>query len=216
MSASAGGAVRSGSGRLPRLDLYVDLPNVERELRRLNQPHKLDWGRIGKSAAVRLTGGPYHLQNVNCFASTRRYDPKPESARRKAGTKSWLSYPPFTCGGAIGLGDSTCGPRRQRTTARRISDVRRAWTSASRLRSSSACTDRFDVALLVSNDTDFATVAWQMRRLGKRIVWAHLETQRENKYLTYACHDGCVLSLPFFRNHELQTSQDRRGGSGAD
>lgn len=79
-----------------------------------------------------------------------------------------------------------------------------------------ACTGRFDVALLISNDTDFATVAWQMRRLGKRVVWGHLETQRENRFLPYACHDACILRFTFFREHELKTSQDRQARSKAE
>lgn len=214
MSASAGEAAQSSGERLPRLDLYVDLPNLERELKRLQVPHKLDWSKIGKSVASRLPEGPYHLQNVNCFAATGRYDPRtgrgiPEGWYNKLVELPgvhvrWghrLSLPDVRSAASADHGMESFG--REKGV-----DVGLAATMVER-----ACTGRFDTALLISNDTDFATLAWQMRRLGKRVLWGHLESQRENRYLPHACHDACVLGIPFFCNHELRTSQDRQARS---
>lgn len=217
MSPVGSEAVGSGSERLPRLDLYVDLPNVERELKRLNLPHKLDWGRIGKSVASRLAGAPYHLQNVNCFAATTRYNPQTGSGSPEGWYNKLVELPSVHVrwGHRLGLADvrgaASADHGMENIGREKGVDVGLASTMVER-----ACTSRFDVALLISNDTDFATVAWQMRRLGKRVVWGHLETQRENRYLQYACEDACILRVPFFRDHELKTSQDRQARSRAE
>jgi hypothetical protein len=214
MSAAVGGSVSSASERLPRLDLYVDLPNVERELKRLDLPHKLDWGRIGKSAAAKLSGAPYHLQNVNCFASTGRYDPRTGQGTPEGWYNKLVELPSVRMrwGHRLGLSDVRASASADHGTENigreKGVDVALASTMVER-----ACTSRFDVALLISNDTDFANVAWQMRHLGKRVVWGHLETQRENRFLPYACTDACLLSIPFFRDHELKSSQDRQARS---
>ncbi|WP_420128302.1 NYN domain-containing protein [Longimicrobium sp.] len=214
MSASTGGLVSSGSERLPRLDLYVDLPNVERELKRLNLPHKLDWGRIGKSVAARVAGAPYHLQRVNCFASTTRYDPRTGKGRPEGWYNKLVELPSVQVRWGHRLrfpdvrGAASADHGVEKLGREKGVDVALASTMVER-----ACTSRFDVALLISNDTDFATVAWQMRRLGKRVLWGHLETQRDNRYLPYACERACLLSVPFFREHELKTSQDREARS---
>jgi hypothetical protein len=215
VSASAGGA--NGSERLPRLDLYVDLPNVERELKRLGVPHKLDWARIGKTVAARLPGAPYHLQNINCFASTNRFDPRTGQGTPEGWYNKLVELPSVHVrwGHRLGLADvralSSADRGAENIGREKGVDVALAGTMVER-----ACTGRFDVALLISNDTDFATVAWQMRRLGKRVVWGHLETQGENRYLPYACDDSCVFRIPFFRDHELKTSQDRQARSRAE
>jgi hypothetical protein len=217
MSASAIEAPASEDERLPRLDLYVDLPNVERELKRLQLPHRLDWSRIGKSVASRLAGAPYHLQNVNCFAATARYDARTGWGAPEGWYNQLVELPSVHVrwGHRLGLADvrgaASADHGLENIGREKGVDVGLASTMVER-----ACTGRFDVALLISNDTDFATVAWQMRRLGKRVVWGHLETQRENRYLPYACEDACVLRVPFFREHELKTSQDRQARSKAE
>lgn len=195
--------------RLPRLDLYVDLPNVERELRRLQAPHKLDWARIGRSAAQRLAGGPYHLQAVNCFASTGRYNPRTGQGLPEGWYNKLVELPGVRVhwGHRLGLPDVRTGSAdhgHEHIGREKGVDVALASVMVER-----ACTDRFDVALLVSNDTDFTSVAWQLRRLGKKVIWGHLDTQRENRYLPFACTSSCLLSIKFFREHELKTSQDR-------
>lgn len=217
MSVSAIEAPPGERERLPRLDLYVDLPNVERELKRLQLPHRLDWSRIGKSVATRLRGAPYHLQNVNCFAATGNYDPRTGKGLPEGWYRSLVELPGvhMRWGHRLGFHDTrTVGSADYGTEhigREKGVDVGLACTMVER-----ACTGRFDVALLISNDTDFATVAWQMRRLGKRVVWGHLETQRENGHLPHACHDTCTLGGRFFRDHELKTSQDRQARSRAE
>lgn len=209
-----GGEVRAAGERLPRLDVYVDLPNVERELKRLQLPHKLDWGRIGKSAAARLPGAPYHLQNVNCFASAGRYDPQTGKGSPEGWYNKLVELPSVHVrwGHRLRLPDvraaASADHGMENIGREKGVDVGLTATMVER-----ACTGRFDVALLISNDTDFATLAWQMRRLGKRVVWGHLETQRENRFLPYACDGACVLTAPFFCEHELKTSQDRQARS---
>lgn len=208
MSTSRSGEAQ-GSPRLPRLDPYVDLPNVERELKRLQLSHKLDWGRIGRSAASSLAGGPYHLQAVNCFASTARYDPRTGKGLPEGWYHKLVELPGVHLhwGHRLGLPDVRTGSAdygHEHIGREKGVDVALAGMMVER-----ACTNRFDVALLISNDTDFAAVIWQLRRLGKRAVWGRLDTQRDNRYLPFACQTECALSIKFFRDHELQTSQDR-------
>lgn len=208
MSTSPGGEAQ-GSGRLPRLDLYVDLPNVERALKRLQVPHKLDWARIGRSAARDLSGGPYHLQAVNCVASTERYDARTGKGRPEGWYNKLVELPGVRVhwGFRLRMPDVRAGSADQ--GQEHVGREKGVDVALAALMVERACTARFDVALLLSNDTDFTPVIWQLRRLGKRVVWGHLDTQRANRYLPFACTSTRALSIQFFRDHELRTSQDR-------
>ena len=63
----------------------------------------------------------------------------------------------------------------------------------------------YDVAMLVSNDTDFVPAVELVQALGKKVVWCRLDRHSSASDLAKCCHQTLVLSAADLRACERST-----------
>lgn len=190
--------------RQPKLELFIDLPNFERALKRVDLPHKIDLAAFGREIASRMMGGPYFLGRVNGFAATDDYDvatgkATPEGHHRAI---AQLSGVHIILGHRLRYAELRDGVLEDAIEAvgrEKGVDVNLAATMMER-----ACDNRFDAALLISADTDFCGVIRQIIARGKRVYWGCLADQRDILHLDCACTNKYLLSPSLIRSVPLR------------
>ncbi|MGH7719274.1 MAG: NYN domain-containing protein [Gemmatimonadaceae bacterium] len=56
--------------------------------------------------------------------------------------------------------------------------------------------DQFDVAMLITGDTDYVPAVDAVRRRNKRVIWCHFDTQTRSRELRQVCDGARLLDEP--------------------
>lgn len=72
--------------------------------------------------------------------------------------------------------------------------------------------NHYDVAMLLSGDTDYVRAVQAVRNKGKRVIWAHFETQTHSCELSQICDESLLLTEQLLRTCRRQffPAQQRR------
>jgi len=189
---------------LPWLEIFVDLPNLERALKAVGLPHKVDLYGLGTHTARHLTGGPYLLKAVYGFAATDECDPVAGTGTPEGHHKSYLTMKTVRLhlGHRLGYQDirEPLPEAGQAEIGREKGvDVNVAATIMQR-----ALDGRYHAAVPVANDTDDVSLIRELRRVPHRVAptlssalgataaplkvyWACLPEQSATRYLGKVC-----------------------------
>jgi len=184
--------------RQPWLEVFVDLPNIEIELRSLNWPDRIDYARLSRELAAQLPGGPFFLKKVWCFGAVRDFD-----ATTGVGVLSRdrnVSHLRAIKDSTSGIADLVLSHRLGRVGEEREKgvDVNLATYMMER-----ACDGKFHTAVLISNDSDYAGLVRRVRARGVTVVWAYVDRQFfDNDHLRHAVSSGYNMSRSLIRQCE--------------
>lgn len=173
----------STPAKLPVLEVFVDLPNFERALKRVSLPAKIDLVKLGEDVA----GTTRYLKQVHAFAASSERDTATGRLRPEGYHQNLAVMPKVNL---------QLGHRLDHTDARgahadqSASDIGRekgvdvglAITMMER-----ACDNTFDIALLIANDSDYCVLMQQVAARGKTVLWGHLEYQATHDRMKNAC-----------------------------
>lgn len=180
--------------RPPSLEVFIDLPNFERSLKREGLPFKLDMRALSQKIAANVYGTTYHLKRVSIFTATDLYDangaPQPEGHHAAL---AGIAGVHFTYGHRMapaGAGtNAMSGARKSDEGREKGVDVALAISMMER-----ACDGTFDAAVLIANDSDYCNLIERVRARGKSVYWAHLYEQRNHVRMQNACTKPILLS----------------------
>lgn len=179
--------------RQPALELFIDIPNFEMALGEERLPRQLLYGKLGSLLRTELPGGPYFLKRVWCFASTRAFDPD-------TGVGTLRDEPYVSHLRTIVSTDSRIAQvvLSHRLPPRRHGDdwvEKGVDVNLATYMMEGACDNRFDVALLLANDSDYAGLCRRVQQRGKTIIWGYLGKQVfNNDHLSKAVMRSYFLS----------------------
>lgn len=174
-----------------KLEVFVDGSNFNAALIREGFALSIDLNRL----ATRLSRG-YHFVKLRYYASPLT-DVGGEAYRRQK-----KFFDELRRSRRIELVLGRHEPRRDREGRRyhveKETDVNLAVDMVT-----GAYEDRFDVAMLVSGDTDFVHAIRAVQARGKPVVWCYLPAQRHTHQLAQLCDDKRELTEKFLRTCTL-------------
>jgi len=186
-SAEPGPSPVAEKPRLPWLEVFVDIPNFEIGLRGLGWPDKVRYTQLGRELAPVLPGGPFFLKKVWCFAAVRGFDAATGTgALSNDRNVSHLRAIRDTSGG---LGELVLSHRMSDDREKGVDVNLAAWMMEG------ACDDRFQTALLLSNDSDFSGLCRRIRARGTGVIFGYVDRQFfDNDHLRQAVSCGYNLN----------------------
>ncbi len=170
------GGDTSPTPRPPALEIFIDIPNFEHALHSERLPSQLLYAKLGGALAGELPGGPYYVKNIWCFASTREFDPI-------TGIGTLRDEPYVSHLRSIALSESRVTHLVLSHRLQRRSSSADAWeekgvdVNLATYMMEGACDSRYDVAMLLANDSDYAGLSRRVIARGKQVIWGCLGRQ---------------------------------------
>jgi uncharacterized LabA/DUF88 family protein len=167
----------------PALEVFVDIPNFEQALRGAKLPSALYYTKLGTKLKWTVPGFPYYLKRIWCFASVRQFDPV--TGEGEVANDAYSAHLRRIIKSETGLAQLVLSHRLPPRTAGYSWEEKGVDTNLAATMMEGACDNRYDVALLLSNDSDYAGVCRRVVARGKRVIYGYVGAPGgENPYLS--------------------------------
>ena len=183
LPSQAAAAGNDAEPRLARLEIFVDGSNFYTMLRGSYLQDKIDIPRFARELA--RTGPQYVLVKLNYYTAPSPVD---ETRRRQDRFFEELRLSSTV---RLVLGRHE---RRGEVNVEKETDVNLAVDMVV-----GAYEDRYDVAMLVTGDTDQVRAVTAVRDLGKPVIWGHFAPQQHSDHLRQVCSEAFLFSEHFMR-----------------